>query len=75
MKAAPSAVVVPLAINGTYELTKKGLYPMSFGVGITLTVLAPIETGTLTVEEIVMKAENMVREALEKEKSGVRLSY
>jgi len=67
-------VVVPLAINGTYELTKKGLYPMSFGVRITLTVLAPIEPGTLTVEEIVMKAENMIRAALG-EKSGVRLSY
>lgn len=46
---------------------------MSFGVGITLTVLAPIEPGALTVEEIVMKAENMIREALEKD--GVRLSY
>ena len=66
LKAAPSAVVVPLAINGTYELTKKGLYPMSFGVRITLTVLAPIAPGTLTVEEIVMKAENMIRAALEK---------
>ena len=66
LKAAPSAAVVPLAINGTYELTKKGLYPMSIGVRVTFTVLAPIEPGTLTAEEIVMQAENMIRAALEK---------
>jgi 1-acyl-sn-glycerol-3-phosphate acyltransferase len=66
LKAAPSAVVVPLAIDGTYELTKRGLYPMSFGVKIKFTVLAPIEPGTLPVEEVVMKAESMIRAALEK---------
>ena len=66
LKAAPSAAVVPLAIDGTYELTREGLYPMSFGVKIKFTVLAPIEPGTLTVEEIVIKAENMIRAALEK---------
>jgi 1-acyl-sn-glycerol-3-phosphate acyltransferase len=65
LKAAPSALVVPLAIDGTYELTKRGLYPMSFGVEIKFTVLAPIEPGTLPVEDIVTKAENMIRAALE----------
>ena len=66
LKAAPSALVVPLAIDGTYELTKRGLYPMSFGVGIKFTALAPIEPGILTAEEVIMKAENMIRAALEK---------
>ncbi|HOD35048.1 MAG TPA: lysophospholipid acyltransferase family protein [Syntrophales bacterium] len=66
LKAAPSAVVVPLVIDGNYDLTNKGLYPMSFGVKIRYTVLDPIEPGTLTVEELVMKAENMIRAALEK---------
>jgi len=66
LKAAPSALVVPLAIDGSYELTKRGLYPMTFGVEITFTVLAPIEPGTLTAEDVVMRAENMIRAALEK---------
>jgi 1-acyl-sn-glycerol-3-phosphate acyltransferase len=70
LKAAPSAAVVPLAISGTYELMKKGLYPMSFGVRITFTVLSPIEPGALTAEDIVMKAENMIRAALEKSPDG-----
>jgi len=66
LKAAPSAVIVPLVINGNYELTKKGLYPMSFGAKINYTVLEPVEPGAITVEELVMKTENMIRTALDK---------
>ena len=66
LKAAPSAVVVPLVIDGNYELLKKGLYPMSFGVKIKYTVLDPILPGTMTVEELVMNTENMIRTTLEK---------
>jgi 1-acyl-sn-glycerol-3-phosphate acyltransferase len=66
LKAAPSAVVVPLAIDGNYELTKEGLYPMSFGIKITCAVLDPIEPGNITVEELVKKTENMIRTALGK---------
>jgi len=67
LKAAPSAVVVPLAIDGTYELTKKGLYPMAFGTRVRFTVLDPIEPGTLGAEEVVQKAETAIRAALEQE--------
>ncbi|NQU02695.1 MAG: 1-acyl-sn-glycerol-3-phosphate acyltransferase [Syntrophaceae bacterium] len=66
LKAAPSAVVVPLGIDGNYELLKKGLYPMSFGVKIKYTVLDSIEPGVIAVEELVMKTENMIRIALKK---------
>jgi 1-acyl-sn-glycerol-3-phosphate acyltransferase len=66
LTAAPSAVVVPLAINGNYELLKKGLYPMAFGVRVTCTVLDPIEPGGIPVEELVTRTETMIRTALEK---------
>jgi 1-acyl-sn-glycerol-3-phosphate acyltransferase len=66
LKAAPSAAVVPLVIDGNYELTKEGLYPMSFGIKIKYAVLDPIEPGTITVEEVVKKTENMIRTALGK---------
>ena len=65
LRAVPSAAVVPLVIDGNYELTKMGLYPMSVGVNIRYTVLDPIEPGTLTAEELVRKTENMIRHALE----------
>jgi len=66
LKGAPSAVVVPLVIEGSYELLKKGLYPMSFGVNIKYTVLDPVEPGNTTAEELVMKTENLIRAAMEK---------
>jgi 1-acyl-sn-glycerol-3-phosphate acyltransferase len=65
LKYAPSAVVVPLVIEGNYELMKKGLYPMSFGVNITYTVLDPFEPASITAEELVMKTENLIRAAME----------
>ena len=64
LNAAPSAIVIPLAIDGDYELLKKGLYPMSFGVKIKFTVLDPIEPKDIAVEELVMKIENMIGAAL-----------
>jgi len=66
LKVAPSAMVVPLVIDGNYELMKKGAYPMSFGVKVKYTVLDPLEPGALTVEELVLKAENMIRAVLNK---------
>ncbi len=66
LKVAPSAVVVPLVIDGNYELLKKGLYPMSFGVNIKYTVLDPVEPDNITAEELVMKTESLIRAAIEK---------
>lgn len=66
LKVAPSAVIVPLLIDGNYELMEKGLYPMSFGVNINYTVLDPFEPGAISAEELVMKAEIMIRNAMEK---------
>ena len=66
LKAAPSAVVVPLVIDGNYELMKKGLYPMSFGVKIKFTVLDPLEPDTLSADELTQKTENLIRDALGK---------
>jgi len=71
LKAAPSAVVVPLVIDGNYELLKEGLYPMSFGVRVTYTVLDPIEPAAIAPEELVMKTENLIRTVLEN-RSGNR---
>ncbi len=70
LNAAPSAVVVPLVIDGNYELLKKGLYPMSFGVRVRYTVLDPIEPAAMTAEELVMTTENRIRACLENQPRG-----
>jgi 1-acyl-sn-glycerol-3-phosphate acyltransferase len=66
LKASPSALVVPLVIDGNYELQKKGLFPMTFGVKINFTVLDPIEPASMTPEQLVSGTENLIRDVLEK---------
>jgi 1-acyl-sn-glycerol-3-phosphate acyltransferase len=66
LQCAPSAVVVPLVIEGNYELMQRGLYPMAFGTNIHYTVLDPIEPASLTTEEVVMRTETLIRTALER---------
>ena len=62
LRAAPSAVIVPFAIDGHSQLTEKGLFPLKFGQKITYTVLDPLEPGGRDIEEIV----NQVQEAIKK---------
>ena len=65
LKKVPNALVVPIAIQGSWELTQFGLYPLKFGQDIKYTVLEPIETVGRTHEEIVTEAENGIRQVVE----------
>jgi 1-acyl-sn-glycerol-3-phosphate acyltransferase len=69
IKTAPSALVVPFAIDGNYELMKRGYFPMTVGVHLKLTVFDPIEPKGMDTAELALKIENMIREELAKGKS------
>lgn len=64
IRTAPSAVVVPFAINGNYEIMKKGYYPMKLGSHLKFTVLDPIEPKGLNVDELTLHIENMIKKEL-----------
>ncbi|MBC7913091.1 MAG: 1-acyl-sn-glycerol-3-phosphate acyltransferase [Pyrinomonadaceae bacterium] len=64
LKKVPDALVVPIAIRGSWELTKYGAYPLNFGHGITFTVLEEIEPAGKSAEEVVNAAELKIRAAL-----------
>ncbi|MFA8435449.1 MAG: lysophospholipid acyltransferase family protein [Marinifilaceae bacterium] len=64
LKAAPSAIIVPFAIQGHYELQKGGKFPLPFGEKLTYTTLDPIEPADFTPEELVVKAEEAIKKAL-----------
>jgi len=64
LKKAPQALIVPIAISGSWEFTRYGSYPLSFGEKINFTALAPIETTSKTAEEIVLEAEKMIKAKL-----------
>jgi 1-acyl-sn-glycerol-3-phosphate acyltransferase len=65
LKKVPDALVVPIAIQGSWELTQFGLYPLKFGQGIKYSVLEPIEPEGKSHESIIEEAERMIKETVE----------
>ncbi|MFV0522453.1 MAG: lysophospholipid acyltransferase family protein [Mangrovibacterium sp.] len=64
LKYTPSALVIPVVIQGNYELSKDGIFPLPWGVKLNYTALTPIETKDKTGEEVTLEAENAIREYL-----------
>jgi 1-acyl-sn-glycerol-3-phosphate acyltransferase len=64
LKKVPNALIVPIAINGSWRLVQYGKFPMSAGQKITWEILEPIEAGKKTMEEIVGLAEEAIKKAL-----------
>lgn len=64
LKKCPEALVVPIAINNSWEMVRYGVYPINTFIKMTLDVLEPIEPTGKTADEVVKEAENKVREFL-----------
>ncbi|MEA3446525.1 MAG: lysophospholipid acyltransferase family protein [Bacteroidota bacterium] len=64
LRSAPSAIIIPFAIDGNYKIHKYGNFPFAIGQRIRYTVLEPIEPNGLSPEEIVAKAEQEIRKTL-----------
>ena len=64
LKKVPEALVVPIVIKNSWRLVQYGIYPLSFGEKMTWQVLQPIEPGNRPAEEVIMQAEQAVREEL-----------
>jgi 1-acyl-sn-glycerol-3-phosphate acyltransferase len=64
LKKCPEALLVPIAIKDSWKMIRYGLYPLNSFTTMTWTVLEPIEPGKTPVEELVLQAENRIREAL-----------
>lgn len=61
LKKAPNALLVPVAITGSWKIVQFGKFPLSFGEKMTLTVLKPIEPAQTPLEDLVMQAEISVK--------------
>jgi 1-acyl-sn-glycerol-3-phosphate acyltransferase len=71
MRTAPSAVIVPLAIDG-FEIMKNGYFPMTFGCHLKLTALNPIEPKGIDPAELTQNIENMIRKELRQTSTEVQ---
>lgn len=66
LKASPSALVVPFVVSGNYKLHKWGEFPLNIGLRLNYTALSPIDRTSLSDEEILEKAHQMIFENLPK---------
>jgi 1-acyl-sn-glycerol-3-phosphate acyltransferase len=64
MRVAPSATIVPVAIDGSWELMRYSMLPIPFGVRVKCTVLTPISRHEKSDKEVVRVVEDRIREAL-----------
>lgn len=64
IRSAPSAVIVPFAIDGNYEIMKNGYFPMTFGCHLKFTALEPIEPAGWDMNELTLHIENKIKEKL-----------
>lgn len=64
VKFAPSAVVVPITINNSWEFLQYGGFPMKIGVHLSFDVHEPIETNSLKFTELFEKVEKTVKNAV-----------
>ncbi|EAY30081.1 1-acyl-sn-glycerol-3-phosphate acyltransferase [Microscilla marina] len=71
LQHSPSALVIPVAISGSWELLKYKLKPIPFGVKYKTQILPPIEPANYSADEIVQKAEEQIRMALGQENTEI----
>ncbi|MET4138838.1 lysophospholipid acyltransferase family protein [Pedobacter sp. UYP1] len=64
LKAAPDALIVPIAIENSWKIVQYGAFPLSCGEKIRWTVLPPVPTAGLNPEELTLAAEQAIRKFL-----------
>ncbi|MDF3078058.1 MAG: 1-acyl-sn-glycerol-3-phosphate acyltransferase [Sphingobacteriaceae bacterium] len=64
LKKVPDALIVPIAISGSWKLTRYGSFPLSFGEKISFAVLDAIEPAKKLPEEVVAEAERRINASL-----------
>jgi 1-acyl-sn-glycerol-3-phosphate acyltransferase len=64
LKKCPEALLVPIAIKDSWRMIQYGQYPLNTFTNMKWEVLTPIEPAGRPTDEIVLEAENMIREKL-----------
>lgn len=64
LKEAPNAIILPVALDGLWEIVQYDYKPIPFGVNYKATILEPVEREGKTDEEIVLECEYKIRKQL-----------
>jgi len=65
VRKAPSAYVVPIAINNSWKFLKNGNFPLEVGVHLTFDVLEPIKVDSMNFDELFEKVETQIKSKVE----------
>lgn len=65
VRATPSATIIPVAIDGSWELMRYRVRPIPFGVRVRCTVLEPIDQNAYPFKELAGVVEKRIRESME----------
>ncbi len=64
LRSLPTALIVPVAIEGSWELVRYGMRPIPFGVRLRCTVLPPLEQDGRPARDLLGVAEDRIRDRL-----------
>ena len=69
IKKNPEALIVPIAINGSYKMVQWGMFPLRPFTAMKWEVLEPLATQGASIEEIVAMAEQAILKKVVEEQS------
>jgi 1-acyl-sn-glycerol-3-phosphate acyltransferase len=64
MQVMPDAEIVPIVIDGSWELVRYNLLPVPFGRTVSLTILEPLFRSDFEPKQLVSKCEQVISERL-----------
>ena len=64
VKKAPSTYIIPLSINNSWRLVRKGSFPLGVGIKVTMEAHEPIKANSMPFEALFEKTEQTINEAL-----------
>jgi len=68
VKKTPSSYIIPLSINNSWKLVRKGAFPLGVGIKVIMEVHEPIKSDSMPFDELFKKTEDTIRTAVMKER-------
>lgn len=67
LKKCPDALLVPIAISNSWKMVRWGIYPLGAFLALRWEVLTPIEPNGGSAADLVLEAENRIKECLKQQ--------
>ncbi len=64
VKKTPSSYIIPVSINNSWKLVRKGAFPLGVGIKVIMEVHEPIRSNSMPFEELFAKTEETIRAAV-----------